>query len=659
VSNSPTPTEIQQCVFGYDDGHRLLATSRALAPADFSRLLFASDLAPGLSSVPDIDYWTGIPLADEQHYALMRTWAAPEISRPGCVWTHVVRIPFADMARFTDLSILRQLLRRPKLGEPFDFYQRTIHATPELAAVAVPLRAEETRNAALSLVHGVYGTKSPLPVRHMPLIDDVLFALWSQQWPRLRRHFSFRTAVSSHGSPRELRLDVQILAAMISRVREPEVGATDWERVAAEDFFQAQPSEFRRFLWRYGSDIRRSIDSFKTLAQIFISTRVERLEGLNQVSILESVSSAFPEPNDARLLKTDLTSFSRDAYSRLPDIDGLGTWEFLIKKADGNLWQRPSSGDDQVLAEGLKSRPEAVIELAEKALTSRVPAGVDFLRSLSRAIDADTFWHTFPKESPVVWNIVQSRPDLLDHGELSRLPSATRLALLDKVDLDNSSAEAVTKRLLRRDDSAVASLLWRKYPESVIQVITQHALDGIANAWAELIGKDPETWTRPDVLTRAAACGSLRVIVDGLDPHLPAVLAGGTQPWADALRVSRAKDDLGVLGFVLTLALRLTQPGWEFLVERSFEPVYEGIKRRSVPPRIFNALVYAFPAVPFWKEWDNCYRLALGVATAYVRRGGSIERFVSTISDWNTRRRMLGLFESLRKGSLEPPAEDE
>ena len=40
-------SEIDQLVFGYDEGHRLLAGSRSLSPGSLTQLLGATDAPPG------------------------------------------------------------------------------------------------------------------------------------------------------------------------------------------------------------------------------------------------------------------------------------------------------------------------------------------------------------------------------------------------------------------------------------------------------------------------------------------------------------------------------------------------------------------------------------------------------------------------------------
>ncbi|NTZ41073.1 hypothetical protein EXW94_26090 [Enterobacter sp. JMULE2] len=118
--------EIHQCIYGYENGHRLLATSMSLPPDVATTLLLLSDLAPGLMLPSNGGYWTGVPLSGAKVYALMYTWMAYEMPRPGCVWSHVLLIPFPEMARLRDLSILIKYISRPNLDLGFDIYNSSI-----------------------------------------------------------------------------------------------------------------------------------------------------------------------------------------------------------------------------------------------------------------------------------------------------------------------------------------------------------------------------------------------------------------------------------------------------------------------------------------------------------------------------------------------------
>src|SRR5208282_4271047 len=104
---------LHQALHGYSEGHRLLESSIPI-PDDLKRLMQRMSDLSGTSVMNGFqEYLTGYPLSSLEAYALAKTWYAPEMSRPGCVWTHTFIIPASVMARMTSLDAVRPLFRRP------------------------------------------------------------------------------------------------------------------------------------------------------------------------------------------------------------------------------------------------------------------------------------------------------------------------------------------------------------------------------------------------------------------------------------------------------------------------------------------------------------------------------------------------------------------
>src|SRR4051812_36584795 len=89
-----SPLRVHQALHGYADGHRLIASSATLKTRDAKSMLALSDASGSGARIPESGYLTGYPLSESGMYAFARTWAAPEMSRPGCVWTHTLIIDF-------------------------------------------------------------------------------------------------------------------------------------------------------------------------------------------------------------------------------------------------------------------------------------------------------------------------------------------------------------------------------------------------------------------------------------------------------------------------------------------------------------------------------------------------------------------------------------
>src|SRR5579863_6633039 len=104
---------LHQLLHGYSDGHRLIESS--FRPQDdLTRLMLRMSDISGNGMVPGFEeYLTGYPLPSIDSYALAKTWSAPEMPRPGCVWTHTIVIRNEDLANLNNLAVLSELFSRP------------------------------------------------------------------------------------------------------------------------------------------------------------------------------------------------------------------------------------------------------------------------------------------------------------------------------------------------------------------------------------------------------------------------------------------------------------------------------------------------------------------------------------------------------------------
>ena len=110
------PVRLHQALHGYADGHRLIASSTSLKTREAKTILTLSDASGSTSSIETTGYLTGYPLPEAGLYAFAKTWPAPEMPRPGCVWTHTLLIDFADLATIADLAGLVAAFRQPLPG---------------------------------------------------------------------------------------------------------------------------------------------------------------------------------------------------------------------------------------------------------------------------------------------------------------------------------------------------------------------------------------------------------------------------------------------------------------------------------------------------------------------------------------------------------------
>ena len=195
---------------------------------------------------------------------------------PGCVWTHTLLIDFTDLAALDTLTGLLDLFRRPPAASVASAYSRPLIIT---ASAPVPLSALAERWVR-PVIAGLYGKpRSRIVVGHFGGdVDSTVLSLWSQQWPRLRRLFSFCTFAASDRSADGCTFDLQVLPSSDRRIRmrfsdvvyannvAPSTGP--WLDDAVQDLLLPDGSGLRDFFRRLGADVAASREAFQPLCRL-------------------------------------------------------------------------------------------------------------------------------------------------------------------------------------------------------------------------------------------------------------------------------------------------------------------------------------------------------------------------------------------------------
>lgn len=84
--------KVEQFLYGYRDGHRLVAGSTELDDSVAWELVRTTDRPSSTPAELDAGIFFGFPL-EGSLYVICRTWSARDVSRPGAVWTHALLVP--------------------------------------------------------------------------------------------------------------------------------------------------------------------------------------------------------------------------------------------------------------------------------------------------------------------------------------------------------------------------------------------------------------------------------------------------------------------------------------------------------------------------------------------------------------------------------------
>lgn len=608
--------KFDQCLFGYDDGHRLLASSLPLG-SETSLLTELSDLAPGTVFRQSEGYWTGVPAPALGRYVLMRTWPAPEMSRPGCVWTHALLIDLKFLESLDDLSVLQSIPTRPNSIFNPNYYREPLSVDLHLEAPRIRKLDEAMVKQLISSLYADGGAE--IKVNSPGELDEALFAVWSQQWPRLRRNMRFQTAASS--TPRSsgfARFDVTtVLASKTREALKGDVIDMEWLTDAALDVQNGINGPLRQFLRTYGRDVRKQRGSFRPLVEIHAISKRERVQAGQH--IIDLVASAFPSADDAQTLKQDLVDGALVATAQ-PEII-----RFVISNNEPSLFPAPDKDGVRKLAKLWPKQLDELLRLAEISADDPAPVSSSTFEVITQCIPKAQFWEITRTYPHIRRNMLALHPDLLTAEAALTLDDVTVANVLPFIPEDTPGIPELIHQLLSRDNERLTQVAFERFPIiTAAQILStaNNTDDIIAAPWWRELKRKPKLLIQRDTLSKVSRASLLYKIADSIGWITPEVIKHGPTPWLLALKNASFDlwDEQADTFNCFILALALTSQGDEGreAIEKFFDAVHRKILKSKLYWRGEELLLPLLPNLGWMSNWDLGLRLRTAVATAYI-----------------------------------------
>lgn len=495
-----TPRTIDHALFGYAEGHRQLASTVRLPSQDMYHLGAASDLAGDARLDPAKSYVTGLPLTESKRFALIRTWAAPEMPRPGCVWSHVLLLDEAILSAQADVSAFFSFFQDPREVSR-SFYSRPLVPDWEVPASA---SLHPRRKDLISEIIGSYYSYLPTTLNSSAGADALemaIAAVWSQQWPRLRMEFSFRTAQLGMRRRRSARYAVQVAQADVS----DEIVTSGWIDVATEDASDDEVTPLRRFLWRYGRDMEDPRSRFRLLVETYLASIETQQLPMNAAT---KVFDELAKESDGSILKRDILGIDTTTLSICPPVsfldmlrllDAHGSDEGVDIESVGRRFGELSSAEMVRVLNFVSGEGNRLGRLRKSTFEWTIRYADDKL------IDAEIL-------PELRTRILMQRSDLITPRAVSGLQGADLFSLFVACTADEAK-KVVIDASVRCDLGGDASSLLNQVPAMVAaSAISAMRAGQLHAAWLPLLKSSRDKLLDTDLLQHAAGLADIQMI---------------------------------------------------------------------------------------------------------------------------------------------------
>lgn len=652
---------IDQTLHGYADGHQLLASSVDLTSEQQSQLLIMSDLSgPAFRSGYE-SYLTGYPIPNSGFYCIARTWFAPELPRPGCVWTQTFLIRIEDLARISNFDQFNQLFLRPNNSFELDWYHHRVVLDPNSAPPPRPL------SEVSPVLRALYGTNKKIVMASegADKFESLVLAIFEQQWPRLRRNFRFCTGALSLRdtefdlsiSPPEATHSLSDAGLVISEraLRSPPP-EEEWLEIANRDVVaRQQGSKYREFLWRFGPDQPEGRAAFQALTEIYCLLYSQDDEPRGG-KILSAMNHFCSSSESAGRLKAEIFGREGKYLSRVgSEADAL---KLLVTHPYASVIPAASADVAARSAELVRSDMRAATEIAELAGQMGSENAQKFLEGFFEKTNwSGEYLGQIPLTLLTI--ILGRHPSLIDQPAVWNRPD--RMSVVSKIffqvgsdrDLLRSGLTAMLAANAWDTISALMDNLGSRCISEVFSLIEANSPEDLnyPDAIFAKLADHHEVWTE---LNETGQLGptSLKMLSAELDPRSWYARRLGVGAWVRALKApGHFLSDLRSLRsavFLLAIGLSSESPAAASLVSSVFGEVYDAGSVDKLNGRLWQELE---PHLSSYRpSWDKCARLIRTVARAFGERAWPLQDFFLTFKSPDVLSRALVEIDQTYRG---------
>lgn len=623
----PVIIKVHQSLHGYSDGHRQLACSAKLSQDDAKLVLTMSDVSGSGVVSEGNSYLTGYPLKDLGMYALAKTWPAPEMPRPGCVWTHTIYIEYADLATVFAPSRLAELFSRPESASWTSYGVPTSMSLLDCdeREPSLSLQDEQWLTTVLNALY-----KSPrerVATKFAPSVsvEALTLRIWDQQWPRLRRSFRFCTLTTKDRSMPGVAFDLQVLpinessgrmrhAGVVEAMPSLDIGQPDWLMTLLDDARQPNLGGLRNTLRRLGADILGGREAMSTLCVFHRAiSRSTSPADLHQAIAMVDGQGLLSRSDVARALLVEYI------LSVVEDVDELvvtflwDNWQFIDT-------QRLRNGSAQLAATLWRVFPKRLLAVLSDDAVEKANWAAGIIRSL-HAKDLLEGW---PDVDVPLRPVLANHPELLDMPAFWKRVEVRSLNDLHGIEVSEVGVGALIDGMDHSSAMSVA-VQWLG-PLRVLDALQarSHRTDWTSSElrWVPYCVRDSSVIAEFLSRVQAPSLQLVQALAGQLDPDtVPNQY--GDDPWFTTLlklRETHGPLPLGLAAYGFARALGWSSRSVAELLQMTFEQLHGAVTNSALEDGAWQLIERRLPWVPEERRWNRGERLRKIVVEVFVSR---------------------------------------
>lgn len=623
---------IHQTLHGYNQGHNLLYSSINLPVEDEDYMKWKSDWTEYVPIVgDDASYIMTYRLPQSHYYVIAKSWYAPEMSRPGCVWTHSFILNFAEISRNFDFRGLLYLFRRPEkrlvgYDEPLDVdNHETLNQTFSLDVFSLKEIVCLYKNL-LQRTHEYF------LVENQSLSYQILILSILQYLPvEVIADLYICSGISANPTGSNSEMNLAFSGSFgrnlhdIIEIEENLLDSFDIGYVYFANAIKKQDVKVDKILRTFSSDIGSDAHKLSTFGYLLYS--LENPEGVTYQQILKQISNTFPCKDDGMKIKeaflsdrvVELFTTMDSFYLDLCVNDYQNSIDFCEKYPYSTVVQNVSENFDN-----FQSFLSKVVNLDSISLY-----GQQLLQYIANKINVEWQQKLFEGNWSLYLSLLNLNPSWLYNAywlDASKTRITILLSVFEKIDLSQFGEwSSLMNTILHLDvqlSYTINNALSTYYPDGVKDCLQYIQKGNNCNELCTFLCRKniPSVilWMK-EQYNYSKEC--VFFITSIVSPTSHDVKSGGSQPWFNMLSVIQELDEERLYVFLYQLSFNWTDGNALVMLKVSFWKLYNLCANDRFSNANINTLASYFAVLPPWQWWDNCKKMRKGLVKAMKQVG--------------------------------------